>query len=518
MDIGYMFKRSAAFYPRKIALIDGDRRLTYQQANRTINSLASALRCLGGKKGDRVVIILPNSIEFVLADFATIKAGMVSVPLNRRLTPREISYITNDSEAVTFIYHESYLSKIEEIRPELETVKNFICAGKACGDLSLSDLIATYPDTDPGVEIDEKEDLARMSYTAGTTGKPKGAMITHSNLRTAASNLLIDRFHPGEGDTFLVTAPLNHGTGTMILSYYFKGASIAIIDQFDVQNVFEIIRREKVTAMGNLVPTMIKMLIDYPEINNYDFSSLKQINYGAAPINDVLLREALKYFGQIFVQGYGLSEAPLSNTILHKKDHVADGPPGAVRRLRSVGREITNVRLKIVDEKGREAGPEEPGEIIVRGDHVMKGYWKNPQATAEKIRDGWFHTQDIGKKDAEGYVYLLDRKGDLIISGGFNVYPKEVEEVLNQHPGVEECAVIGVPHEKWGEAVKALVVAKPGAGVSEKELIDFCSDKVAGYKKPKSVDFVGELPRTAFGKVSKKDLREKYWAGRERSI
>jgi acyl-CoA synthetase (AMP-forming)/AMP-acid ligase II len=281
--------------------------------------------------------------------------------------------------------------------------------------------------------------------------------------------------------------------------------------------LLETIQMERITTLY-LVPTMIVMLLAYPELKKYDLSSLKNIRYGASPISANVLKNAIEVFGNIFVQGYGLTEASMPMTLLLKEDHVLDGSEKKLRRLNSIGREVYVATVRIMDESGNLLPPGQVGEIVVRSDQVMEGYWKKPEATAETLRDGWLHTRDMGYMDEDGYIYLVDRKDDMIVSGGFNIYPKEVEDVLYSYPAVLEAAVFGVPDEKWGEAVKAVISVRSGMKVTEEEIIEHCRKHLASYKKPKSVDFIKELPKSPFGKIWRRKLKEPYWQGRKRMI
>jgi len=518
MDIGYLIRRGAQWFPDNIFLVDGETRFTFQEVNAGVNRLANALFAAGCHKGDRVGILLPNRWEYILSDFGIMKAGMVVVPLNPRLRPEEYGYILKNAEARALIFDAEYADGVGGLAKELEGLRQYFCVGDSfAGRPSYADVLQAQSPEEPRVEIDENEDLCLMKYTSGTTGKPKGVMLTHRGLRAVATNLLADRLHIDERDCLLASGPLTHATGFYVLPFWIKGGRVVINRRFDTAMLIATIQKEKVTHLM-LVPTMVRILVDHPDIRKTDLKSLTQINYGASPISPELLKEAIEIFGSIFVQGYGLTEAPVTSTMLRKVDHVAEGTQEEVARLASIGRELTNVEAKIVDSKGKECPCGEVGEIILRSDTVMKGYWRLPEETRLVLKDGWVYTGDIGRMDEKGYIYLIDRKSDLIISGGFNVYPKEVESVLDAHPKVRESAVLGVPDRKWGEAIKALVVLKEGCAATEEELINFCRDRLADFKKPKSVEFVDRLPRSSFDKVDRKILREKYWKGLDRRI
>jgi acyl-CoA synthetase (AMP-forming)/AMP-acid ligase II len=363
------------------------------------------------------------------------------------------------------------------------------------------------------------DDLAWLFYTSGTTGKPKGAMLTHRVLLAMTMNFYGDMAPLGPDDAILHAAPLSHGSGLYSLPNIAKGATNVIPDSksFDPDLAFKTIQEYQVTNMF-AAPTMVKLLIESKAVDQYDHSSMKCLNYGGAPMYVEDMKLALTKLGPCLVQLYGQGESPMTITYLPKRDHVLKGSAEQMGRLSSAGIERTDVEVKIFDDQDNELPPGQVGEVATRSDVVMKGYWRNPEATAETLRHGWLHTGDIGKMDEGGYLFLLDRSKDMIISGGENIYPREIEEVMLRHPAVHEVAVIGVPDARWGEAVKAVVALHPGATATEEELIAFCKDNMAGYKKPKSVDFIDTLPKNNYGKVMKRDLRAKYWEGRERKI
>jgi acyl-CoA synthetase (AMP-forming)/AMP-acid ligase II len=310
---------------------------------------------------------------------------------------------------------------------------------------------------------------------------------------------------------------LTHAAGLMMMVYYCRGAKSIILPRFDPELVLETIERERVTSVL-FVPTMLAMILRSLRIQKFDLSSIKRIWYGTAPMPVEWLKEGIKVFGQVFRQNYGMTEMAQPITFLGPEDHIIEGSPGQLRRLSSAGRPALGVELKILNENGQPVKPGEIGEICICSNKMIKGYWNKPQETAEAIVNGWLHTRDMGTIDEEGYVYIVDRKSDMIISGGFNIYPREVEEVILAHPAVSEVAVIGVPDEVWGEAVKAMVVLRPGALASEEEIIQFCKENLGSYKKPKSVEFINEIPKTAYNKVDRKALREPFWKGYDRRV
>ena len=348
---------------------------------------------------------------------------------------------------------------------------------------------------------------------------PKGAMLTHRNILAMIMNFYADMASLGPDDAILHAAPLSHGSGLYGLPNIAKAATNVILDSksFDPKLVFQTIEKYRITNMF-AAPTMIKLLVESEAVDCYDHSSLKCLNYGGAPMYVEDLKRALQKLGPCLVQLYGQGESPMTITYLPHRDHVINGTPEQEKRLSSTGIERTDVEVKIFDANDQELPPGEIGEVVTRSDLVMKGYWRNPEATAETIRNGWLHTGDVGYMDEHGYLFLMDRSKDMIITGGENVYPREIEEVLLTHPAVREVAVFGVPDPKWGEAIKAVVATYPNQQVSTEELISFCKDNLAGYKKPKSIDFTDELPKNNYGKILKRVLRDPYWKSKDRKI
>jgi len=519
MNAGTLFTKTARSFPDNLAIGYGDYELTYRQANERINRLANALRSLKIEKGSNVAILLHNCPEFLETLFACFKAGWGTVPINFRLHAKECSFIIDNSEAVAVILGEDFRDSLYGLKNEMPRVKYYICitdplAGMLHYETLLKEQSADFADVDV-----TRDDLAWLFYTSGTTGRPKGAMLTHHNLMAMTMNFFADMSPLGPEDVILHAAPLSHGSGLYSLPNVAKGAANIILKSktFDPRIVFETVQRRKVTNMF-MAPAMIKRLITSPEIDHYDLSSLKCIHYGGAPIYVEDLKASVKKLGQVFVQLFGQAEAPMSISYLRREEHLLEGTEEQMKRLTSAGIPRTDVEVKIVDDQDRDLPPGQMGEIVVRGEVVMKGYWKNPEATAETLRGGWLHTGDLGIMDENGYVYILDRAKDMIISGGENIYSREIEDVILRHPAVLEVAVIGIPDEKWGEAVKAIVSLKEGQKATEEEIINFCKKHLASYKKPKSVEFIDAIPKNPYGKVLKRELREKYWAGEARRV
>ena len=519
MHAGHFLTRAARRWPHRPAWLEGDVAVTFREAEARVNRLAHALVALGARPGDRVGLVTPNCSQGLETILAPMKAGLTVVPMNVRLHPREHAYMLNDSGARVLVYHELLRDHVKSVRDELKTVERFICIGQGeRGDLECEAAQAGRPATPPEVAI-EPDDVAWLFYTSGTTGVPKGAMLTHRNLVAMVQIFLLDLNPARETDVLLHGAAITHGSGVSIFHHIARGAASAFpaTRSFDPPHICEAIQRYRVTTMF-MAPTMVHMLTTSGVHRAYDLSSLHTVFYGGGPMYVEQQQEAIRTFGPIFCQLYGQGEAPMVMTALPREEHLAGDDPVKQRRLASAGRETTGMRVRVVDDDDGDAPPDAPGEIVVRGDIVMKGYWGRPEASAETLRGGWLHTGDVGHLDADGYLYITDRKKDMIISGGANIYPRELEEVICTHPAVHEVAVIGVPDEKWGESVKAMVVLRPGQRASEAEIVEHCRRSLASYKKPASVDFLPELPKNAYGKVLKRELRERFWDGRSRTI
>jgi acyl-CoA synthetase (AMP-forming)/AMP-acid ligase II len=439
------------------------------------------------------------------------------VPLNYRLAPPEWRYIIADSGAKLVWAQQALAEALEPVRGELTGVKEWVAIdGDVPGWESWDAFLAGQPATPPARRSAPDDDLYQM-YTSGTTGRPKGAVLTHrAALAQLHQALLAFAGRPGERS--LIVAPLYHAAaGVTTFVAVHAGGALYIQEDFVPAEVVRALSEERI-AVALLVPAMIQFcLVAVPDVAERRYDALRLVAYGASPIAEQTLARAMEVFGCEFLQAYGMTETTAAATYLMPADH-RRALAGESRLLLSAGRPVLGTEIKIVDVGGATLPSGEIGEIAIRGPQVMRGYWNLPEASAEALRDGWMHTGDAGVLDDEGFLFVQDRTKDMIVSGGENVYPREVEEVLYQHPAIAEAAVIGVPDERWGETVKAIVVLKPGQTVEAQELVQFCDGRLAGYKRPRSVDFLDALPRNPSGKVLKRELREKYWAGHERRV
>ena len=509
MLVGEIVQRNARRYPDKTALIFKDIRLTWNQVNSRVNSLVNSLYKLGLSKGDRLAVLSMNCHQYVELFFTSAKSGIILVPLNYRLTRRELQYIINNVEAQAIVVSNEYADTYRSIADSCSSVKWVIGLGDDHGlDLDYERLIAEGFSLEPAISLSE-DDVYIIFYTSGTTGFPKGAMITHKNrIANIVNQQIAEKGEPW--DVFLTLTPLYHiGAEWTSMGYMFHGCTNVIMERFDVLEFMKAVERERVTVCL-FMATMLLFVINHPDFAKYDLSSLRLIIYGGGPMPEAVLRESMEKIGCNFIGGYGQTETSPLATIMPIVDHILDSPD-KVRRLKSIGREAVNVWVKIVDENDNELPPGKIGEIVVKGDNVMKGYWNNLLETAQTLRRGWCHTGDMGSKDEDGYFYIHDRKKDMIISGGENIYSKEVEDVLYSHPKVLDVAVIGIPDDVWTEAVCAHIVLKKGEMATEEEIVQFCKASLASYKKPRKVVFVDELPRSPGGKVLKRLIRGQYW-------
>ena len=519
MNLGRILSQTARHHPDHLALRWGSRDLTYREFDERVNALGGALSNLGLQRGDRLGFIMWNRPELLEVLLAAFKLGLCVVPLNARFNSEEIVYHMSDSGAVALVHGPDFTNEVEGAVPRMDGVRHIISldgsrpAAPSADVHDYEDLITAHEgEADPTVEVDDDE-VCWLFYTSGTTGRPKGAMLTHGNLFFVALGWVADLMPLTPDDVTLHAAPLTHGAGFHALAAIAKGCTQIIPERpaFDADAALELMEREKVTNTW-MVPTQINRLVRCPAIAERDISRVHSIVYGGAPYHVEDLKAAVRQLGPVLVQVYGQGETPMTATYLRQGEHVL-GDPEVESRLASAGHARTGMEVRLVDDDDQPVARGELGQIVVRGPAVMRGYWNRPEATAETLRGGWLHTGDIGRFDERGYLYVLDRMKDLIISGGANVYAREVEEVLVQHPAVESVAVIGLPDRDWGERVVAVVVATAGSTPDPGELIDYCGQYLASYKKPKQVDFVERLPVSAYGKVLKRELRKAYVDG-----
>ncbi|MBI2202785.1 MAG: long-chain fatty acid--CoA ligase [Candidatus Rokubacteria bacterium] len=505
MNVGRLLARTAHRVPERPAVVWGDTVVTYRGLNERVNRLVNALHGLGLRTGDRVATVSQNRPELLEVMFACFRAGFVLVPMNTRLHPDEHAYILRHSEAAALVYGDAF----HDIWAATHGTVGSLTHGLTLGgpDSSYERAVASAKSSDPSEDLPD-DAPAWLFYTSGTTGRPKGATLTQRNLLALVRNLLTD-INPVEPDDVLLhVGPLSHASGLCAPHHIVRGATHVILKHvaFDPRLVLDAIARHRVTTMF-MVPTMIVALLDALGASRDDRSSLRTIIYGGAPMSVARLREGLERLGSVFVQLYGQGEAPHTLTVLPKHEHTDGAASGVRSRLASAGRECTAVEVRIVDNDDRAVPCGTVGEIVARGDIVMRGYWNDAPASAETLRGGWLHTGDLGYLDEQGYLFLTDRKKDVIISGGMNVYSREVEDAICLHPDVGEAAVIGVPDPYWGESIKAFVVLRAGASVSEAAIVDACRAHLASYKKPRFVEFVRELPKGATGKILKRALK-----------
>jgi acyl-CoA synthetase (AMP-forming)/AMP-acid ligase II len=509
-----LVRAQAARRQDTVALFFEGRETTYGEVDRRSSQIANGLIAEGLKPEARIAFLDKSSDTYFEILFGAVKAGCVMVPVNWRLVPVEIAFIINDSAAEILFVGSQYFDTVEQIREQLKTVKKIISLDDSAGRWeSYSDWRDHQPTSDPHLPA-EASDVAVQLYTSGTTGHPKGAQLTSRNLISIVSTAVRECGNWDEQDICMLCLPLFHigGTGTGCIGFY-AGTKIVIVREIVPADILRIIAEQHVTKTF-VVPALILFLLNTPGINEADLSSLDLVLYGASPAPAALILRAIETFKCDFAQVYGMTETSGAITFLPPEDH----RPEKGERMRSCGKPFSMVEIRVVGAAGDDLPPGEVGEIICRTAQNMKGYWNLPEATANTIRGDWLYTGDAGYLDKDGYLYIHDRIKDMIVSGGENIYPAEVESVLFSHPAVADVAVIGVPDDHWGEAVKALVVKKPGAEAGAEEIIAFARERIAHYKAPRSIDFVEVLPRNPAGKILKRELRAPYWAGRERQV
>ena len=513
-DIVY---RNALLHSNDEAFLCGSKRITFTQFNARVNRLIHGLFSLEVKKGDILGILSWNCLEYADIYGAAMKGGFIASPFNPRLHREELEYLINYSEAKVLFVGPDLVETVNSLRSRIPNVKHYISMeGSFPSMISYSELLATYPSDEPDVNV-LKDDPFLIFYTSGTTGVPRGALYTHhrklDNTRIKALEMGVK-----PSDKHVLVAPMFHiGGDSHVWPFFYVGGCNIILSQksFDPEAALQAIEQEKATDM-QIVPTQLNTILSLKNLKDYDLSSLKRIYYAASPMPLELLRKGLEIFGPIFAQGYGQTESGPQVTSLSRKVHqVLDRPPEEQKVLSSCGQPSLGVHVRIVDENNHDVEPGIVGEIIAQSDSTMVEYWRKPDETREVIIDGWLHTGDMGYYDEKGFIYIVDRKKDMIVTGGENVYSREVEEVLYRHPAIAEVAVIGLPDPVWVERVHAVVVLKENAAITENEMIAFCKEHLASYKAPKSVDFVESLPKSPQGKILKRELVKNYREHRE---
>jgi acyl-CoA synthetase (AMP-forming)/AMP-acid ligase II len=505
--------RNALLHPENEAFVYGTQRISFREFNQCVNRLVHGLTALGVKKGAVIGVLSWNRPEYTEVFGAAMKSGFVLAHFNPRLKAEELAFVINDSRAEVVFLSREFEEIVIAIRDRLSHTKIFIVFdGQAEGMTAFGELMDNHSQEEPDAVVAEKDSLV-IFYTSGTTGMPRGAVYNHEQ---KLENTIIKAVDIGieSGDRHLVVLPMFHiGGDSHIWPFFLMGGCNVIMPDpsFDPAAALKTIVDEKITDV-HIVPTQLVALLNLPGIENYDLGRLKRIWYAASPMPTEVLKRGISLFGPIFLQGYGLSESGPHATVLNQANHdcldeLDEGPPGL---LASCGQPCIGVHMRIVDEAGNDVRTGEIGEILIKSKRIMTGYWHNPDATERAIRNGWLYTGDMGYYDEKGFIYIADRKKDMIVTGGENVYPKEVEEVLYRHPAVSEAAVIGIPDSYWVEKVHALVVLNPGGQATEDEIIGFCRNQIAHYKAPKSVEFLESLPKNPQGKILKKDLRKRY--------
>lgn len=505
--LGELLERNARLFPDQEAVVYEDRRITYRQLLERARRLSSALYARDMRHQDRVAILAMNCNEYFDVYAACQLTGYICATVNFRLAPPEIEYILQDSSPRVLVFEEQYSEVVESLRSKLTSVEHYICIGQAPAWAESYDQVLDNADPAGAPMRAAEQDIVHLIYTSGTTGRPKGAARSQRGDLALAQNQAAAMDMRINGRV-LVMMPMFHAGGlSMMLSEFWSAGCVVLHRKFEPLEVLRTIQQERIVTV-HMAPTIVQQVLECPEIGNYDLSSLETILYAAAPMPVAVLRRGVELLGSIFVNSWGMTET--SGTVLPRHLHKLDGSEEELRRLGSIGQPMTYCDIRVVNDQGEDCPDGEPGEIWIRSPANLEYYWNNSVATIESLRDGWLRTGDMAWRDSQGFLFLVDRKKDMIISGGENIYCQEVEQAVMHHPKVSDVAVIGVPHEKWGETVMAVVVLQPGAELTSDELIEFTGTQIARYKRPTIVDFVSELPRLPSGKVNKIALRKIY--------
>ncbi|MGC8901157.1 MAG: class I adenylate-forming enzyme family protein [bacterium] len=496
-----LISKQAKAMPDRVFMYYKDLTRTYKELDDISNKIGNGLLSLGVKKGDRVTMLIPNRPEFIYAWFGLMKIGAIMVPINTQFKPDEIKYIINNSEANTLITTGSFQESVLKVKNDMPLLKHIIVIEPKdrANIIPFEDIISSNT-SEPDITVDEF-DYASFIYTSGTTGYPKGVIDTHRNY-IANAHQIVEAAEFTEKDRAMLILPLFHCNAQVVtvMAPMYAGASFVLMEGFSPKEFLPAIDKYKPSTFSG-VPTVYAILNSLPDAEKYDLSSLRFVICGAAPMPVEVFTTFERKYKAFILEGYGLSEATCASII---------NPLKGKRKIGSIGKPLNGQEIKILDDNNKELPQGQIGEICIKGDVVMVGYYKNPEATASTIKDGWLHTGDLGYIDEEGYFYIIGRKKEMIIRGGENIYPKEIEEVLYKHPKVQDAAVVGIPDPKWGEEVFAFIVPKQGMQISEKEMTDFLKEKVADYKIPKKFIFTEAFPKTATGKIQKNRIIEQY--------
>ena len=511
MTVNHCLRRAKRLYANSIAIHHQDLQITYEEFYRIVENSARKLAALGAAKGDRIAVMMLNCPEYLELYYSTAMAGAMIVPLNTRWHVNEIVYTLSDSGSKVLFIDDCFARLVPEIRAGATALEQIVFVGNAECPEGLADW-RTVPPTPAVFEEPHEDDVVGLFYTSGTTGGPKGAMLSHRNLYTNAIHSMLPPFSISPGWKWLHSAPMFHlADAGAIHGLTLSAATHCFIPSFDPEETLRAIERYRINSLV-LVPTMINMVVNHPNLGRYDISSLERVLYGASPMPMPLLRLAMDKLRCGFIQGYGMTEVSPLLTVLGEEDHKFENTDRPFAPVKSAGKPVAYVEVRVVDANDNDVPVGQVGEIIARGPNVMKGYWNRPEINAEVLRGGWMHTGDLGAMDEEGFLYILDRKKDMIKTGGENVYSPEVESVLCAHPAVLEAAVIGVSHPNWGETIRAVIVARNGCSLAEAEIIAWCRDRLTHFKCPTSVVFTDSLPKGGTGKVQKNVLRERFGA------
>jgi acyl-CoA synthetase (AMP-forming)/AMP-acid ligase II len=517
MNLGRYVRRTSRHTPDAEAVVCGRARLTYRDLDADSDRLATALRALGLGRGDCVATFAANRAELVVTEVALYKAGLTRAPINARLGAEEVAHLLRESDARVLLLDDDHVPVAQKALPDGGLTAVLGYDGPTDLGPGYAEVLAGTRREPVDVECAE-DDVAVLHFTSGSTGTLKAATQTYGNrLALMRKTVMNPNTRIGPGCRQVLAGPVTHASGMPLMGTFFAGGCAVVLPRWDAEQFLATIERERATH-AFVVPTMVHAVLALPGARNHDLSSLRQLVYGAAPMSPARIREAWDLFGPVLAQGYGCGETTSGVMFLTTEDHRRALAGEDEELLLSCGRASSEAEVRIVDAEGAEVPDGEVGEIAVRGPDVVPGYHREPELTAASFRDGWFLTGDLARRRADGYVFVVDRKKDMIISGGFNIYAVEVESVLHQHPDVFEAAVVGVPDERWGEAVKAVVVLRKGATATGDELVAFCAERLASMKKPRSVDLVDALPHNANGKIDRRAVRDPHWRGAARLV